>query len=274
MVILGLGAGALWQGRLRIDLILTLAGLWTLLLLAVLGLAAWTASLVFARDLRLAIMRAPEQLAGTEASALTSGVCVPRRFWPLAAEPRWHLATPPGEIHTRREGTWRIELLRPNERGLDEKLVREICCEDLLALWRFRRRVDSRTLLRVLPNPGELDAARIQACLASGDLLAHPLGRPRGDRVDTRLYTRSDPARLILWKVYARSRELLVRAHEASRTPDARPLVYLVSSDADGAAAATARVLLDSGILGEGARFAADGQPTPVEQADAASELI
>jgi uncharacterized protein (DUF58 family) len=128
--------------------------------------------------------------------------------------------------------------------------------------------------VRVLPAVGRLEVAALESCLASGDLMPYPYGPAAGDRVDARPYTPSDPARMILWKVYARSRELLVRTPEPARSPEPAPLVYLVAGPDDGAAAAAARVLCEGRLLREGARFAADGTPEPVSDPVAALDAI
>jgi hypothetical protein len=79
---------------------------------------------------------------------------------------------------------------------------------------------------------------------------------------------------MILWKVYARSRELMVRTPEPARAPERAPLVYLVSGPGDGAAAGAARVLAEGRLLREGAWLAADGTPEPVCDPEAALDAI
>ncbi len=273
-MVLGLGVITLWIGRQSVDLVLTLVGCWTLLVMALLGIASFLYRILFARDLARAARESKDGLEGVERQLLITGLRIPRRRWPLASEPTWKLSTPPAQVECSETNRSRREGIRPKERGHDETITREVLIEDLFGLWSFRHSVSAPARIVILPATGHLDPAQIQACLASGDLLAHPLGKAEGDRVDYRTYNRSDPARMILWKVYARTRELLVRTQEPSRTPDARPLVYLVTGSRDDAAAGAARVLMESGILGDGARFAADGQPSPVEDAEAALEVI
>jgi hypothetical protein len=55
----------------------------------------------------------------------------------------------------------------------------------------------------------------------------------------------------------------MVRAAEPARAPEGRPLLYLVAGDEDDAAAAAARVILESGLFGDELPFACDGAPVP-----------
>src|SRR5690606_20831174 len=63
----------------------------------------------------------------------------------------------------------------------------------------------------------------------------------------------------IMWKAYARNRHLNVRLPERSVFHSNRTLAYLLSSPEDEAAAAVARVAVESGALGDDWLFAADG---------------
>ncbi|MDQ7088547.1 MAG: DUF58 domain-containing protein [Acidobacteriota bacterium] len=256
------------------DLVLTLAGTFGLLLMGVVGLATLAVRVLFARTLARSLAETPGNLEGIEGRALATGLELPRRRWWLAAEPEWTLHRPPADVKIHKGRRTLREYARPADRGRGEGLRREYRVEDLFGLWRLKGRADSDGPWRVLPDLGGFDAARLESSLASGDLLSHPWGPARGDLVDARSYTRSDPARLILWKVYARSRELLVRAPETARSPERQPLIYLVAGDGDNPAAALMRLIIESGLFGAGVRFAADGRPTPVEDRAAAIEAV
>jgi hypothetical protein len=62
-----------------------------------------------------------------------------------------------------------------------------------------------------------------------------------------------------MWKVFARTGVLKVRKPERAFEPARQVNAYLVAGDEDEAAAAAARLALESGALGQGWRFGADG---------------
>ena len=268
-----LAGAALASGRREMDLVLTLAGTFGLLLIAALGLAALTVRLLFGRILRRAV-EGEVHIDAIEGRTSLTGLEMPRRRWWLSAEPQWVVEQPAAVVELRKGRRTLRESVRPADRGLGEQIAREFRVSDIFGLWRFPGRVHSHGRWRVMPNQGRFDAARIESSLASGDLLAHPWGPARGDRVDSRPHTRSDPARLILWKVYARSRELLVRTPETARSPDQRPLLYLVTGDDDNPAAGLVSLIIDSGLLGQDFRFATDGSPQPVADPQEALEAV
>ena len=74
-----------------------------------------------------------------------------------------------------------------------------------------------------------------------------------------RHYVPGDPLRLALWKLYARTGQLMVRMPERAISPSWRIVAYLVSTKLDEPAAAAARVAIEGGLFGEGWRFSADG---------------
>ncbi|MBP7149158.1 MAG: DUF58 domain-containing protein [Acidobacteria bacterium] len=260
-------------GRGRIDLVLTLAGAFGFVAAGLTGLAAATAYFVARRDLR-AVPAGGSLLDGVEGLPLHTGLALPRRLRPLASRPALSWVAPPGRCELRERPGALFEEVLPLRRARAATIEREVSVEDLLGLWRFTGRVDRDQPVRILPDPGRLAAGELASCLSSGDLLAYPFGPARGDMVESRPYTRSDPARFILWKLYARTRQLMVRTPEPARSPEGQPLVYLVTGGDDGAAAAAALVLLDSGLLGDEARFATDGAPVPVAGREACRDAL
>ncbi|MEM8931920.1 MAG: hypothetical protein AAGE94_12145, partial [Acidobacteriota bacterium] len=79
-----------------------------------------------------------------------------------------------------------------------------------------------------------------------------------------------DSPRHILWKVYARTRQLEVRVPERAIDRAQRTAAYLVTGPGDEAAAAVARTALERRLLGPSWIFAADGAPEPAEDLDPA----
>lgn len=266
---------AWWIGRERMDLVLTLVGLWGWVLAVCLGVAAaialWRVRRAF---LNASDGRQPAPLRGVEQHPMDGPARIPRPRLPLVGRPSVSWSTPPASARLiEHPGNWR-EILVPEERVRTAECARRVEVRDVLGLWRLSWRIVETVPVRVLPATGRLEAAELESCLASGDVLPHPFGPAEGDRVDARPYTPSDPARMILWKVYARSRELMVRTPEPARAPERAPLIYLVAGPDDGAAAATARVLAEGRLLREGAWLAADGTPEPVGDPEAALDAI
>lgn len=156
------------------------------------------------------------------------------------------------------------------ERGVHARIVRRVLVEDAFGLCRLAFRVTETAELVVLPNAGQLRQMPVVRSLAGGDDVPHPLGLPEGDRVDMRRYAPGDPVRLVLWKTYARTRQLLVRLPERALVPARRTVGYLVACEGDEASAAAARVAVESGALGRDWIFGADGSPAAATVLDEA----
>jgi hypothetical protein len=126
----------------------------------------------------------------------------------------------------------------------------------------------------VLPDRQKLTQVPVSQGMGGGDDLPHPHGLPEGDRVDHRRYAPGDPVRNILWKTYARNRQLMVRTPERALAPARRTVAYLVTGDGDEPAAAAARVALETGALGRGWTFGADGSDLRATEVTPALELV
>lgn len=274
LLVIALAGWAWWAGRARMDIVLTLVGLWAWVLVTVLGLAVVGAAWRVRTAYRSAVPVAAGRLEGVAGHILDGPVRPARKALPLAARPRISWSVPRGAVRLVDDAPHMREEVLPSERRLSGEIVRVVEVHDVLGIWRLRWRLRQEHAVRVLPDTGRLRVEDLESCLASGDLLPYPEGPAEGDRVDSRPYTRSDPARMILWKVYARSRELMVRTPETARAPERSPLLYLVAGQDDEPAAAVARLLCGGRLLTEGARLAADGTPDPVADPDAALDAI
>ncbi|RMG45181.1 MAG: DUF58 domain-containing protein [Acidobacteria bacterium] len=268
-----LAAIALAAGRHLQDFVLATAGAGGLALFVLSGLAALAQGLLARRHAAKG-KEALAPLRAVEGRPAETGRRWPDAWVPLAAPIRIAWRVPPGEARLRRVPGGLAETVVFRDRALVTEAVRELVAEDVLGFWRIRFRARDDVRVRVLPDPGRLSAAELVACLASADLMPYPFGRPTGDRVDSRTYTRSDPARFILWKVYARTRELMVRVPEPARSPERAPLIFLAAGREDAPAAALVLLLLEGGLLGPGARFAADGSPDPSRDPEAVRDAI
>ena len=107
----------------------------------------------------------------------------------------------------------------------------------------------------------------------SGELLSHPDGKPLGDLLEMRRYAPGDPLKLVLWKLYARSGQLLVRTPERAISTDCKTVHYLVAAEGDEPAAGICRAALlnhqATGVL-----FGTDGDEPPTSDTeDAVAQL-
>ena len=152
-----------------------------------------------------------------------------------------------------------VEMVIPARRCLADRVVRKIEVRDVLGVSAVRWKSVQVAQVQVLPAEQTLNESTLVQSLYGGDELSDPYGDPQGDRVDMRRYAAGDPPRLILWKVYARSRKLMVRVPERALVPMPRTCAYLVAGPGDELCASLMRSVLEGDLLGQGWRFGADG---------------
>jgi hypothetical protein len=145
-----------------------------------------------------------------------------------------------------------------HERGEHRRTVRRIVVEDVLGLARLAFRLVEETPRTVYPALGRPLTVPLLQAFASGDNISHPAGPPDGDLIEMRRYAMGDPMKRILWKTYARSRDLMVRTPERAISPTLRTLAYLIAAEGDEAAAGVARLALEGDALGPEWRFSCD----------------
>jgi uncharacterized protein (DUF58 family) len=115
--------------------------------------------------------------------------------------------------------------------------------------------------IEVLPHLGGIRRLPVLTSLTGGEEFPHPMGLEDGDRVELRRYVPGDSARFIHWKVFGRTRKLMVRVPERALSRARRTVAYLVAGAHDEAAAAAARAAIEEEALGADWQFAADGSP-------------
>lgn len=203
------------------------------------------------------------------------GLELPAWRWLPLLDIRWEWESPSGfRLELARIEDRVVEQVESELRARGEQIRRRFVIEDGFGLARLSfTRTEARSV-RVLPWTGELDRSPLLRSLASGDELPHPAGELVGDRVDMRRYVPGDPLRLVLWKVYARTRQLMVRTPERSLSPSVRIAAYLPATKGDEPAAAAAKVAIDAGLLGEGWVFSTDGAERSADDPAAAHELL
>ncbi|MFO0746376.1 MAG: DUF58 domain-containing protein [Myxococcota bacterium] len=177
------------------------------------------------------------------------------------------------DVETRADGSAWVETVTPRERGRFESIVRRFTLRDVFgfAEVRFTRRWVSP--LRIQPVPGRADLT-LAIRRATDDGYSHPSGQPLGELVEMRRYAHGDPVRHILWKVYARSRRLMVREPERAIAPKPAMVGFFVAGRGDEASASTARLFLEQGLLGHDFVFAAEGAARPTSKVGEAIEQV
>ena len=127
----------------------------------------------------------------------------------------------------------RREFVVAQRRGVHPEIRRRILLRDVLGLTAIEWMTKESREIRFLPAKGFLDRMTLLDGLTGGDDLSDPRGTLEGDRVDMRQYSPGDSPRMILWKVYARSRKLLVRVPERALTARPRFCAYFVAGPDD-----------------------------------------
>jgi len=166
------------------------------------------------------------------------------------------------------------EEITPNRRCLSGRLIRRFEVTDVLGLCRYCWHAEQSREYYVLPRINSLNKLPLLHSLSAEDGMPRQSGEPVGDRMEIRPYAAGDSVRDILWKNYARTRQLNVRLRERSVAHGRRILAYLLCGPGDEAAAAAARMALESGAFGEEWLFSADGTETPCGELDAALRAV
>jgi len=167
-----------------------------------------------------------------------------------------------------------VEEIIPLKRCQSNTIIRQFTVADVLGFCRYSWRQTQEIPCMVLPRTNTVKPLPLLRSLTAEDGIPNPSGNPDGDRMEIRPYVPGDSVRNIMWKVYARNRQLNVRLAEKSVFHSRRTVAYLLSSDCDEAAAAVARIALESGVLGEDWAFAADGTEQPCESLATALEAV
>jgi hypothetical protein len=258
LVALAATAAFMLLGIDRLDLVVLAAAGLAGLALGLLVLLVSVCSLL----VHLRVRRAPAPVAllleggGTQ----PTGWVLPVPRWLPLVEVEWGWEWPPEVtvVPQAARGGAR-EQVTPARRGEWPGLRRRLAVRDVTGFSAVSWTAAAPTHVRVEPSRGALDRLPLLDTLAGGEELSEPRGSPLGDRVDMRQYTHGDSPRLILWKIYARTRKLLVRIPERAVTARPRACAYLVAGDGDEATAGLARVLVERGVLGDAWWLGADG---------------
>lgn len=267
-------AFVLWFSTSHADYLLFPAALVGLALLALCAICTVLASVA----LRLSLRRAVDGETMPELIETTHIVRTGFRFtrlslWPLV-DVRMTWEDPPG-IDTSVDVVGRTfeEIVIARERGRHDHITRRFVVEDIFGLTGMTVRKTYVRQLRVVPARCA-QGPEVIVGHASGDAFSHPLGRAEGDLIEMRRYGHGDPLRHVLWKTFARTRRLLVRMPERAVSPMPTTSAFLIAGADDEAAAAAARLYVETGLLGADFVFAADGAAAPTSEPGEAVEQI
>lgn len=195
------------------------------------------------------------------------------RWFPLV-QVDWRWLDPEAEVQLGLKDGRETEQVTLARRGNYQRIRREYLVTDLLGLTKVRLERVQLGEFQVVPGVGRLKEQPLLVRWSSGDELSDPRGEPSGDRVDMRQYTKGDSPRTILWKVYARTRRLMVRVPERALAARPKVCAYMVTGPRDEAAAAVCRVMLEGEMLGPEWRFGCDGAPGQDHQRQPALDRI
>ena len=248
-------------GFKKLDLVLLVLGYGGVGLLAISTVAVVATAL----GLRLRLGRAAFHWSTSTfetGAPLPTGFSLPSLWWLPLVELRWSWASPDAVVaeHVSEGGRFR-ERVTLRRRGIFPSITRQIVVQDAFGLSRIAFRYRQAGPIEVLPHLGGIRRLPILTSLTGGEEYPHPMGLEDGDRVELRRYVAGDSARFIHWKVFGRTRKLMVRTPERALSRARRTVAYLVAGAHDEAAAAAARAALEEEALGTDWQFAADGSP-------------
>jgi uncharacterized protein (DUF58 family) len=193
---------------------------------------------------------------------LPTGFSLPSLWWLPLVQVRWTWVSPGAEVAEPVSRSGRIaERVTLAERGIFQSIVRRIVVQDAFGLSRIAFQHRQPGPIEVLPHVGGIRRLPVLTSLTGGEEFPHPMGLEDGDRVELRRYVPGDSARFIHWKVFGRTRKLMVRVPERALSRARRTVAYLVAGAHDEAAAAAARAAIEEEALGTDWQFAADGSP-------------
>lgn len=268
-------AGGLhWLAYGQLDLVQLVVGYGALGLVAV----ALSSVGIAAAALKLRLGRGPsgEALAFETGRATPTGFSLPALRWLPLIQVRWTWELPGREVrveHPRRHGRLHEEVTL-FDRGEIQGFVRRVQVQDAFGLARLAVRVRDHRSLRAVPGTGAMGRMPVLRSFAGGDEVPHPMGLVDGDRVELRRYVPGDPARFIHWKVFGRTRKLVVRMPEPALSRARRVVAYLVAGTDDDATAGAARLAVEAGALGDDWVLSADGADTDARTVHEALAVI
>ncbi len=171
----------------------------------------------------------------------------------------WRWLEPEAQVRVVARGSRLVEQVIASRRGQVSAVVRELEIGDIFGISQVRLRIREQRKVRFVPSVGNLKRVDVIRGMAGGDDISHPDGPADGELYDLRHYNPGDPIRFVLWKVFARTRQLVVRSPERALSPIRQTCAYLVAGGGDEPAAGAARLAVEHGALGNEWVLGADG---------------
>lgn len=203
-----------------------------------------------------------------------TGFTLPRMWWMPFVAVTWRWLDPEAKVRIRPHRFVLREEVIASHRGHVSTIIRELEIGDIFGLTRVRMRLREQRKVRFVPSVGQLERVDVIRGMAGGEDISHPAGPQEGELYDLRHYTPGDPIRFVLWKVFARSRQLVVRSPERALSPIRQTCAYLVAGEGDEPAAGAARLAVMHGSLGNDWVLGADGSHEDANRRDQAVDLL
>jgi hypothetical protein len=275
LVLAGASAGLFGLALPRKDLVLLVicaAGLGATALSLGLSILAAAGLYIGLRRVRSAADASPLELeCGVKAR---TGFSISSLWFVPLVKVRWSWTSPEASVETVLRGRRLFEIVTPRRRGKSTSIRRLVEVGDAFHLTRISLESSEHRPVRALPSKGSAKSLSFTHTLAEGGDLPYPADRAQGEPSDFRRYSAGDPMRFILWKTFAKTRQLMVRSPEQAISPARRTIAYVVAGDGDEAAAGVARAAVESGSFGSSWVLGADGVPWVAEDRGRALELL
>ena len=245
----------------KLDLVLLVLGYGGIGLLALAALIVTSSALGLWWQLRRKSFRWSTSTFETGAP-LPTGFSLPSLRWLPLVQVDWTWVSPNADVADGVAERGRLrEQVTLRHRGIYPSITRRVIVQDAFGLSRIAFHHCQPGPIEVLPHLGGIRRLPVLTSLTGGEEHPHPMGLEDGDRVELRRYVPGDSARFIHWKVFGRTRKLMVRTPERALSRARRTVAYLVAGAHDEAAAAAARAAIEEEALGVDWQFAADGSP-------------
>lgn len=272
MTLAGGAVALFYYGWQRIDLLLLIVGAIVLGLGAVVLLVVAITSLTLWLRLRRPADGEPLKLECGYPNR--TGFTLPTLWYVPFVRVAWQWVRPAAHVRTMKRAGRVHEEITPTQRGIRDEIVRRFEVSDVFGLSKVAFRSTEKRAVRFVPSAGALRNMHVVRSIAGGQDMAHPEGPPDGERMDMRHYAPGDPIKFVLWKVFARTRQLVVRTPERAISPIRQTVAYMVAGADDEPAAGAARVAIDSGALGTEWVLGADGNPEHAKTSTKALEVL
>jgi hypothetical protein len=277
LVLVGGGCALYYLGYKRVDLVVLAMSA----VAVAMGVVSVVAVGITALVLKLVLRARMAKLASEGGSLALEcgyptrvGFSLPTLWWVPFVNLQWTWLSPMASVRAVAERRRLHEEVTPERRGLYDSVLRRIEVRDPFGLARCSFRVTDPRTVKALPAIGALKRVEVVRTLSSGEDNPNPKGGPDGERADMRAYNAGDPIKFVLWKVFARTGALVLRAQERAFSPAKQTTAYLVSGAADEAAAGVTRLLVETNSLGSKWVLGGDGSLEEAKTPQAAMELI